>query len=126
MSDPSSAAAQPSGNLPAATRADGPTQDDAKRAAREGDEPMSDVQRTTLEALSREAGVPFDAQLTTTGASRRISELQRAKDHDAEAARAAQGAPTQALPSDAGEEDPGAALDAPGTPSAIKGKQVPS
>ncbi len=85
---------------------------------------MSDVQRSTLESLCREASVPVDPSLTTTGAARRISELQRAKDRDAEAARAARGAATEAVPSYAGEEDPGAALDAPGTKQAIQGGEV--
>ncbi len=97
--------------------------EDPRLAARAADEPMSDVQRTTLQSLCREAGVPFDAAMTTTDAARRISELQRAKDRDAEAARVARGAGTEALPSDAGEEDPGAALDAPGTKQAIQGEE---
>ncbi len=85
---------------------------------------MSDVQRSTLESLCREASVPVDPLLTTIGAARRISELQRAKDRDAEAARAMRGAATEAVPSDAGAEDPGAALDAPGTQQAIRGEEV--
>ena len=124
MSDQPKADPQPAGDLPAATGNDGPSQNlqNPELAAREADAPISDMQRTTLEALCREAGVPFDATMTTTDAARRISELQRAKDRNAEAARVARGAPTEAVPSDAGEEDPGAALDAPGTKQAIEGE----
>jgi hypothetical protein len=41
-----------------------------------GDEPMTGPQRSYLETLSREAGVPFDESLTKADASRRIDELQ--------------------------------------------------
>ena len=122
MSDQPKADPQPASDLPASTDTGGPPQN-PKLAARDADAPMSDVQRTTLESLCREAGVPFEAAMTTTDAARRISELQRAKDRDVEAARVARGAPTQTLPSDAGEEDPGAALDAPGSKQAV-GDQI--
>ena len=112
----------PAHDLPAATDADGPALQ-PKGASGGAEAPMSDVQRTTLESLCREAGVVFDAALSTAAAARRISELQRAKDRDAEAARVARGAPSEALPSDVGEEDPGAALDAPGSKQAV-GDQV--
>jgi hypothetical protein len=41
-----------------------------------GDEPMTGPQRSYLETLSREAGVPVDESLTKAEASRRIDELQ--------------------------------------------------
>lgn len=124
MSDQPKPDPAPAGDLPAATSGNnGPTHNSTP-AAREADAPMSEVQRTTLENLCCEAGVPVDPSLTTAGAARHISELQRAKDRDAEAARAARGAATEAVPSEAGEEDPGAALDAPGTKQAIQGEEV--
>ncbi len=118
MSDQAKAGGAPAVDMPAATGTESPPQD-ATRAVRDADAPMSDVQRTTLRTLCSEAGAPFDAALTTTGAARRISELQRAKDRETEAARVARGAATEALPSDVGEEDPGAALDAPGNREAV-------
>ena len=109
--------------MTAATASAGPSRPDPKPAAASAESPMSDVQRTTLQALSREAGTPFDDTLTTAAAARRITELQRAKDRTNEAARAARGGATEALPPDAGEEDPGAALDAPGTKQAMQGEE---
>jgi hypothetical protein len=41
-----------------------------------GDEPMTGPQRSYLETLSREAGEPFDENLSKAEASRRIDELQ--------------------------------------------------
>ena len=41
-----------------------------------GDEPMTDAQRSYLETLSREAGVPFDETLSKADASKRIDELR--------------------------------------------------
>ena len=122
--NPTTTPAAPSGDLTAAT--DGNS--DARRAdpqpaAPSGDAPMSDVQRTTLQTLSEAAGVSFDPALTTAAAARRITELQRAKDRATEAGRAARGTPTEAIPPAAGEEDPGAALDAPGTKQAIQGEE---
>ena len=42
-----------------------------------GDEPMTGPQRSYLETLCREAGEPFDENLTKAEASRRIDELQQ-------------------------------------------------
>lgn len=109
-----------------AQRSHAPSGADPGLAARDADEPMSDVQRTTLRMLCREAGQPFDEALSTAGAARRITQLQRAKDRDTEGMRAARGEATTALPSQAGEEDPGAALDAPGTRQAIRGNETQS
>ncbi len=124
MSDPQTPkTTAPASDMTAATGSIEPPRPDPKPAAASADSPMGDVQRTTLQALSREAGVPFDDTLSTAAAARRITELQRAKDRDNEAARAARGAATEALPPDAGEEDPGAALDAPGTKQAMQGEE---
>jgi hypothetical protein len=41
-----------------------------------GDEPMTGPQASYLETLSREAGEPFDENLTKAEASKRIDELQ--------------------------------------------------
>lgn len=113
---------RPDARLSAAASSNPPaTSGDPELAPRRADEPMSDVQRTTLQTLCREAGVPFDDRLSTAEAERRITQLQKAKDRDREAARNARGQSTPALPSQAGEEDPGAALDAPGTRQAIEG-----
>ena len=49
-----------------------------------GDEPMTGPQRSYLETLSREAGVPFDENVTKAEASRRIDELQRRTGRGAE------------------------------------------
>lgn len=85
-----------------------------------GTEPMTEAQRTTLEALCGDAGQPFDARWSTAEAARRISELQKAKDRSVEAARSARGVAGTPLTSAAGEEDPGAALDEPKTKDAIQ------
>jgi hypothetical protein len=42
-----------------------------------GDEPMTGPQASYLETLAREAGEPFDENLTKAEASRRIDELQK-------------------------------------------------
>ena len=41
-----------------------------------GEEPMTAAQASYLETLSREAGEPFDPNLTKAEASKRIDELQ--------------------------------------------------
>lgn len=41
-----------------------------------GDEPMTQAQASYLKTLSDEAHVPFEANLTKAGASKRIDELQ--------------------------------------------------
>jgi hypothetical protein len=41
-----------------------------------GDEPMTGAQASYLQTLAREAGEPFDENLTKAEASRRIDELQ--------------------------------------------------
>ena len=41
-----------------------------------GEEPMTAAQASYLETLSREAGEPFDPNLTKADASKRIDELQ--------------------------------------------------
>ncbi len=41
-----------------------------------GEEPMTSAQASYLETLSREAGEPFDPNLTKAEASKRIDELQ--------------------------------------------------
>jgi hypothetical protein len=42
-----------------------------------GDEPMTGPQRSYLQTLSREAGVPMEEELDKAEASKRIDELQR-------------------------------------------------
>lgn len=86
--------------------------------------PMSEAQRATLQSLCDDAGIAFDGgSLTTTEAARRITELQKAKDRQTEAARLARGAAPASLTSAAGEEDPGAALNEPKTKAAIQQQQ---
>ena len=41
-----------------------------------GDEPMTGAQKSYLKTLSREAGEPFDENLSKADASKRIDELQ--------------------------------------------------
>ncbi len=41
-----------------------------------GDEPMTGAQKSYLQTLSREAGEPFDENLSKADASKRIDELQ--------------------------------------------------
>ena len=41
-----------------------------------GDEAMTGAQKSYLQTLSREAGVPFDENLSKADASKRIDELQ--------------------------------------------------
>jgi hypothetical protein len=43
-----------------------------------GDEAMTGAQKSYLQTLSREAGEPFDENLSKAEASRRIDELQQA------------------------------------------------
>ena len=64
--------------------------------------------------------MPFDAGASTKEAARRISELQKTKDRNVEAARNARGVASTPLTSAVGEEDPGAALDEPRTKEAIR------
>ena len=109
----------PSDPSRSATRAANEKSEDPKLAARAADEPMSEVQRTTLETLCREAGMPFDGALSTADAARRITQMQQAKDRSTEATRVARGAASKDVQSDVGEEDPGAALDAPGNKQAF-------
>lgn len=88
-----------------------------------GDEPMTGAQRSYLKTLSEEAKHPFDETLTKAQASRRIEELQAITGRGREARRESSRAQANSVPdrrpdespadsaSEAGEEDPGAALD---------------
>ena len=66
------------GELPGSPPVAGPGSNPEKDPADwvTGDEPMTGPQRSYLQTLSREAGVPFDESLLKAQASRRIDELQ--------------------------------------------------
>lgn len=76
---PEAGAAPIDPNAPGATPPGAPAGSNPEKDPSEwvtGDEPMTGPQRSYLQTLSREAGVPFDETLSKAQASQRIDELQ--------------------------------------------------
>jgi hypothetical protein len=67
-------------DLPAGEPSGAPTR--RTKAPLGGDEPMTGAQRSYLETLCEQAGLPFDQNLTKAQASRRIDELHRRTQRD--------------------------------------------